>query len=100
MGMDRYSILDGSGQLQVVTTGCSGTGAPVHALSQIVGISNIDEHASAEKHVAWRKKNTFFFKNLSTPFHPGSNTGVLAEEFPPSAMLYGHDFCQDRVDQS
>ena len=37
---------------QVLTTACSGSGAPTLALKEIVGATNIREIAAAEKHAA------------------------------------------------
>ena len=37
---------------QVLATACTGSGAPTHALQQLVGKENINERIASEKHVS------------------------------------------------
>ena len=39
-------------QAEVISTACSGSGAPSHALDQLVGPKNFVERTSSEKHVS------------------------------------------------
>lgn len=52
---------------QVVTTGCSGSGAPIHALCKIVGESNVRELAASENHVSCEGRKYFRQGLIPTP---------------------------------